>query len=562
MTYRFGLFQLDAQHMQLTRNGRAISLTRQTAQLLLQLVESSGEVVSREAIRAHLWGHSFLEVDPAINQCVRRLRAALDDDPRKPLYVETLPRRGYRFICPVEVRADSTAQAPPTRMIRATGTIAGAALVGGLALALVVPASRTWSRDLEANAGAAGSGALLAQASARLDRREPSLVERAIADLESAAAGDPANGALQARLAVAHSRLFWYSGRPQAARAARHHLRRAEALGVEQGNVWLTRGVLSFHDRDYASAVSALERARDADSGPGHAEIDLMLGKTLRRTGRWDDAMAALQRAHEANPLSFEATYAVASTARYMGRHELARRFIALARDLDATNWVTWAIRPVDALREDGDVARAAALAEESSEEIGRGMLFATSQALSRVLSHVAIEGEPFFEGPEGYRGSFYLSLGEAFRVRGLEEAARAQYDSAVFVLERQLAEDSWAESHRGQRLSWLASAEAGRGNRAGALARAEEATKALPLDEDAFIGSVIQIQVAQTLAVVGELDRAADIVRALLEGTSPLTPALLRVDPIWEPVRDHPALAPWLGESDGAPEPRRRRTS
>jgi len=95
----FGPFELDVRAGELRKGDARIRLTEQPFQVLLMLLERPGEVVLREEIRARLWsGSTVVEFDHGINSAVRRLRDALRDSADKPRYVETLPRRGYRFI--------------------------------------------------------------------------------------------------------------------------------------------------------------------------------------------------------------------------------------------------------------------------------------------------------------------------------------------------------------------------------------------------------------------------------------------------------------------------------
>jgi len=99
---RFGVFELDLRAAELRKNGRRIRLQEQPFQILLELLEQPGQVVLREEIRKKLWPNdTFVEFDSSINSAVKRLRDSLQDSAEKPRYIETLSRRGYRFIAPV-----------------------------------------------------------------------------------------------------------------------------------------------------------------------------------------------------------------------------------------------------------------------------------------------------------------------------------------------------------------------------------------------------------------------------------------------------------------------------
>ena len=101
--FRFGLFEADPVGT-LTRNGGRVKIQDQPFRLLVLLLEHPGEIVSREELRQALWPEgTHVDFDGSLNVILKRLRAALDDDPDRPRFIETVPRRGYRFIAPVAV---------------------------------------------------------------------------------------------------------------------------------------------------------------------------------------------------------------------------------------------------------------------------------------------------------------------------------------------------------------------------------------------------------------------------------------------------------------------------
>ncbi len=101
---RFGVFQVDADAGELFKHGIKIKLQDQPFQVLIMLLDAAGEVVSREAIRQRLWPeNTFVDFDHSLNIAVNKLRDALGDSADNPRFVETLPRRGYRFLVPVTV---------------------------------------------------------------------------------------------------------------------------------------------------------------------------------------------------------------------------------------------------------------------------------------------------------------------------------------------------------------------------------------------------------------------------------------------------------------------------
>ncbi len=101
--FRFGVFELDGRTGELRKNGRnGPRLVGQPLELLLQLLERPGEVVSREELRRRLWpADTFVDYDHSLNAAVNKLREALNDTADNPRFIQTVPRRGYRFIAPV-----------------------------------------------------------------------------------------------------------------------------------------------------------------------------------------------------------------------------------------------------------------------------------------------------------------------------------------------------------------------------------------------------------------------------------------------------------------------------
>lgn len=123
----FGQFQVDLQRQELFKEGSRVRIPSKVFQVLLALVERPGEIVTREALRARLWPDgTFVNYDANVNTAVNKLRLALGDSPEKPMYVETIPRRGYCFLGTVE---------RGNELLKTSGvlTIAAADAVGGLA---------------------------------------------------------------------------------------------------------------------------------------------------------------------------------------------------------------------------------------------------------------------------------------------------------------------------------------------------------------------------------------------------------------------------------------------
>jgi TolB-like protein/DNA-binding winged helix-turn-helix (wHTH) protein len=140
---RFGTFELDLARRELRKGGALVKLQSQQLQLLTLLAERAGQVVSREEIRRSLWDdETFVDFDQSINFCVNKVRDALGDDPQSPRYIETVPRKGYRFIGVPETAPEPVVVSKPFAPRRWWWLLsAGAALVA-LALAAKMGVSR------------------------------------------------------------------------------------------------------------------------------------------------------------------------------------------------------------------------------------------------------------------------------------------------------------------------------------------------------------------------------------------------------------------------------------
>src|SRR4051794_38452508 len=112
-SYRFGPFTVDAASYRLTRGGAALAVSPKVIDLLLYLAARPTALVSKEELLAALWPDVNV-TDNALTQAVSELRQTLGDEPSQPIYVQTVARRGYRFIAPVE--APAAGEAPAAAM--------------------------------------------------------------------------------------------------------------------------------------------------------------------------------------------------------------------------------------------------------------------------------------------------------------------------------------------------------------------------------------------------------------------------------------------------------------
>src|SRR5262249_16029057 len=109
---RFGPFEFHTETYELKKSGRQVRLRPQAAKVLATLTNRAGQVVTREELKAEIWGsETFVDFENGLNLCIRQIREVLDDDAAAPRYIETVPRRGYRFIAPLADTAEAVTPA-------------------------------------------------------------------------------------------------------------------------------------------------------------------------------------------------------------------------------------------------------------------------------------------------------------------------------------------------------------------------------------------------------------------------------------------------------------------
>ncbi|HEY3054016.1 MAG TPA: winged helix-turn-helix domain-containing protein [Thermoanaerobaculia bacterium] len=134
---RFGVYEVDLRAGEVHRHGVKLKLQEQPFRLLIYLLERAGDVVTREELQQRLWPSEFVDFDHSLNAAIRKLREALDDSAEHPRFIETMARRGYRFIAPVSWNTGEAPARPPAirRTLPLLSIVAAAVLIIGAAAA-------------------------------------------------------------------------------------------------------------------------------------------------------------------------------------------------------------------------------------------------------------------------------------------------------------------------------------------------------------------------------------------------------------------------------------------
>lgn len=309
----FGVFEFDLESGELRRQGVRLSLQHQPAGVLMTLLEASGHVVSRDALRARLWrSDTFVDFERGLNRAVHRLREVLRDSAESPRFIETLPRRGYRFIAPIHTGApdDIPVAFQPNESlaprVRQHSSVTGKAREAYLA---GVYFRQKWTPD-----GMARSVALLTEAVALA----PGSVEARGALAETYCA----TGILGCRPA---SEVY-----PSAA----VHATQALQLDASLASAYLALAeVNKAYEWEWAAADEGYRRALVYD--PTNPVIYAWHADCLSKMGRHAEAEAAAQHARALDPVSADRTSFVGLTLYRARRYDEALDMCRQAIDLD-----------------------------------------------------------------------------------------------------------------------------------------------------------------------------------------------------------------------------------
>ncbi len=313
---RFGGFELRLDSGELSKGSEPVKLQPRPVRVLAILARAGGSVVSRDEIRRAVWGEeTYIDFDLALNFCIRQIRAALGDTAEEPRFVATLPRRGYRFLMPVEVEPRepafrpagnlaATTAAPPApadheRLLRRRWRLSIASAIALLALVGGLVALRGRHRPRPA-AAAAGLSTDAAQAYADgLSFQARGQEDRALRTFQRTTILAPDFAPAYASLALQ----LLSPERPcrQARATAEAAERRALALDPRLALAHVARAVRLFRfELDPRGAEQELRRALELD--PANAPAHYGLARSLAARGRHDEALAEVERARALEP--------------------------------------------------------------------------------------------------------------------------------------------------------------------------------------------------------------------------------------------------------------------
>jgi DNA-binding winged helix-turn-helix (wHTH) protein/tetratricopeptide (TPR) repeat protein len=526
---RFGIFEADVSSGELRRQGRLVKLQQQPFDLLVALLEQPGQVVTREALHRRLWPDGVtVDFDQSLNKAVTKLRDALGDTAESPRFIETLPKRGYRFIAPVEVvppasapTAVSGASAPAAVAAHASPSHATTHTPHAHVAAAAEPSTPSRAASLLSWVPIAGIGLVLAVLASYA-----SMASRINADAPTASRALPSAAAPAMSTNAAAVDAF-ERGRIAASRRSAESLR---------------------------ASLTHFEHALKEDARFGAAYVALADVHNLLAMDGLADPKHSMPAAREASnrALTLDTDNAAAHAA--LGRTtmlfdwdwKIAVWHFERARDLAPTNA---AVRQWFA-----DCYAAMGMQVESEAEARAALaLLPLDLAANTTLGRVFYMTKDYDKAEAQLRKTLELDPGylQARRLLGLTLTLAGKHAQALPEFERaaQLAGET------PNALADLAMSRAFNGDEAGArrlLTRLSD-----PVKQSAWVGPD---GIAQVYWALNDRDTAAQWLQKAYDARVPVV-AYLMADPLWDGVRDDPRVRDMIegirtGKAPAAPLP------
>jgi serine/threonine-protein kinase len=339
---------------------------------------------------------------------------------------------------------------------------------------------------------------------------------------------------------------------------ARSLAERALQLQPDLPEAHLARGFSYYYgDNDYDAALKEFEIAQRGL--PNDSEVYLSIGAIQRRQGKWAESTANLEKAVSLNPKDVWSLQNLTYNYSMQRNWDKANQTIDRALALNPTSVELWEVKSKLAFAEKGDLS----VAEQGFEAVKSGTLTSAQRlSIANARADVFLLERKYGEGlrqaeslPDdqlvaSHEGlwSKYYSIG--FARKGLNDEPGAR---AAFLRAKSAAEDELKRTPDTAKLHIaLARVLAFLGEKNAALAEVQRASELQPESKDAFEGPVITESVAQVYAILGENDRAIEILDGLLSRPSDVTVQGLKLNPIWDPLRNDPGFQALLTKYSG----------
>ena len=372
------------------------------------------------------------------------------------------------------------------------------------------------------------------------------LVELGIRMYEQAIEEDPGFAAAYAKLSIDHATMHWmhYDRSETRIEKARESANRALELDPRLSDAYAAMGWFYYHGKlDYENALKQFDLALQYQ--PNNSDVFFGIASVRRRQGKMPEAIESHKKAIVANPRAPEMVRQLGETQMLARRYDEAEATFDRTLLLSPDNTFAHANKAVNILLWTGDLERATLVITEAANqyqihsqlllltrlrvEVYRGDKKAANKALEDLRSSGDADNQ-FFYAP--------LSLVQARieRLIGDPEMAKRMYDEARVQLESRVASVPEDERYR----SALGIAYAGLGRKDEAVREARKGVELLPVEKEAWRGSYRLIDLAVVYTMVGEHEKALDLLERLVSIPAEFSPQLLRIDPMWKALRDN----------------------
>jgi serine/threonine protein kinase/Flp pilus assembly protein TadD len=375
-------------------------------------------------------------------------------------------------------------------------------------------------------------------------------VEGSIQSYQHAVALDPGFALAWAHLSYEQMWSYWqgFDASPARLAAAKEATDRAVALDPDLPDVHLTLGFYRyFAKRDLSGALAEFRAAREG--APNDADMIQAVAFVQRRLGHFDEAIAELHRAIELNPRHVYVYQNLAETYSCVRRFSEALAAAETAGILQPADATSLRLKASLLWRLTGDVQAVEPLLANSTaipEIRGTQFLFQRDYAAAIGVLSNSLPVTTTDQRMGGYlpeRQQLQLLLGLSQHRAGDVSAARGTYQQALKDIQRALGSAGSGSNLEATLHSALGEAYAGLGEADAAIDEGRKATATIPASKDPYEGPVYEEKMARIFAQLGDVDRAIDLLKRLLQTPYDfaITPGLLRLDPIWDPLRADP---------------------
>jgi serine/threonine protein kinase/tetratricopeptide (TPR) repeat protein len=355
---------------------------------------------------------------------------------------------------------------------------------------------------------------------------------------EKAVELDPNFALAWARLARVHLRSYAYwrtDPTPERLEQAQRSLDHALALDPGHPEVILAHGYYYYWTEDYRQALEYFQQA--LKKAPNNGEILGAVGIAHRRLGEWETAISFFKPALQSDPRHIERLQHLAGSYCLLRRWREAEHYADLAIQLEPESNTGYNLKMQTIIGSSGDLQKMRQVLAQGGRH---GVDLRGWELLVDTYAGNYQEAVDRIQSYDDLTDIWQLQLATLYRLMGRPQQAAAHYDSARIVYEAQVAKDPGHPT--GQ--AYLGQIYAGLGRRDEALRQADIATTLKPVEKDALGGTSILIRVLPIYILLGDYDRAFDLLEQLLSIPSVMNLNVIRLEPDYKPLREHPRYA------------------